>query len=106
MSVHPVELQRLADQQLSLTWSDGVEQMISYRRLRDSCPCATCRQPDPPQPADGGLRVLSPAETQPLDIVAMSPVGNYAYHIQFSDGHSTGIFTFDHLRRLGEVPDD
>ncbi|MGI9519380.1 MAG: DUF971 domain-containing protein [Pirellulaceae bacterium] len=102
MSVHPVELERLSDRQLAITWNDGLQQRIAYRRLRDSCPCATCRQPDPPgQGQDaGGLRVLSAAETQPLDIVAMSPVGNYAYNIQFSDGHNTGIFTYDHLRSL------
>jgi DUF971 family protein len=31
----------------------------------------------------------------------MVPVGNYAYRIEFSDGHSTGIYTLDLLRRLG-----
>ena len=35
----------------------------------------------------------------------MKPVGNYAYSIAFSDGHDTGIFTFEFLRELGtEVP--
>jgi DUF971 family protein len=32
----------------------------------------------------------------------MEPVGNYAYSIHFSDGHDTGIFTFEFLRQLGE----
>jgi DUF971 family protein len=32
----------------------------------------------------------------------MRPVGNYAYNIAFSDGHDSGIFTFDHLFQLGE----
>ena len=40
------------------------------------------------------LPVLSAAEAQPLRIDAMSPVGQYAYSIDFSDGHSSGIFTF------------
>ena len=47
--------------------------------------------------------ILSAAETQPLKINGMKPVGNYAYSIAFSDGHDTGIFTFDLLRTLGEV---
>ena len=35
----------------------------------------------------------------------MKPVGNYAYCIAFSDGHDTGIYTFEQLRELGhEVP--
>jgi DUF971 family protein len=46
------------------------------------------------------LPVLSIAETMPLDIVLMHPVGNYAYNIHFSDGHSSGIFTFELLRSL------
>jgi DUF971 family protein len=47
------------------------------------------------------LPVLSPAETQPLKLLDMSPVGNYAYSIKFSDGHDTGIYTFALLRELG-----
>ena len=48
------------------------------------------------------LPIVSAAETQPLKILGMKPVGNYAYSIAFSDGHDTGIFTFDLLRSLGE----
>ena len=36
-------------------------------------------------------------------IMGMKPVGNYAYGIEFSDGHDTGIYTFEYLRELGEV---
>jgi DUF971 family protein len=45
--------------------------------------------------------VLSAAETQPLAIRDMKPVGNYAYAISFSDGHDTGIYTIEYLRELG-----
>ncbi len=47
------------------------------------------------------LPILSPAEARPLSLVDMKPLGNYAYTIAFSDGHDTGIFTFDLLRELG-----
>ena len=46
------------------------------------------------------LPVLSPAETVPLAIAAMQPVGQYAYSIEFSDGHSSGIYTLEYLREL------
>ena len=53
------------------------------------------------------LPVLSAAETQPLAIRAMKPVGNYAYAISFSDGHDTGIYTIEYLRELGrQIPND
>ena len=48
------------------------------------------------------LPVLRPEETQPLRIVNMRPVGNYAYCISFSDGHDTGIYTLEFLRQLGD----
>jgi DUF971 family protein len=47
------------------------------------------------------LNVLSAAEARPLEILGMTPVGHYAYTIAFSDGHDTGIYTFDLLRELG-----
>jgi DUF971 family protein len=48
------------------------------------------------------LPVLSAAEAAPLTINGMKPVGSYAYAIAFSDGHDTGIFTFELLRELGQ----
>jgi DUF971 family protein len=46
--------------------------------------------------------VGAPAAAEPVTIRQMTPVGNYAYSIHFSDGHSTGIYTLDLLRSLGE----
>ena len=101
MDPQPVSLNRTEDRQIEIVWSDGFEQRIPFRRLRDRCPCASCRTPEgSADEPENPLQVLSAAETLPLDIVAMRPVGNYAYNIQFSDGHTTGIFTFDLLRNL------
>jgi DUF971 family protein len=89
---------------LQLEWSDGVRHRLTWRTLRDRCPCATCATPPEPAPAASGfmLPVLSQAETLPLRVTAMRPMGNYAYAVQFSDGHNTGIFSLEFLRRLGE----
>jgi DUF971 family protein len=51
------------------------------------------------------LQVLSAAETVPLAVSQMRPVGNYAYNINFSDGHSSGLFTMDLLREIGKPVD-
>jgi DUF971 family protein len=48
------------------------------------------------------LPILSAAEAAPLRIIGMTPVGHYAYSIDFSDGHNTGIFTLESLREMGE----
>jgi DUF971 family protein len=100
--MHPTKLELADGDRLLIEWSDGERQGYSFRTLRESCPCATCREK---RKADAEpatlLPVLSAAEAQPLKILGMKPVGQYAYSIQFSDGHDTGIYTFEHLRALG-----
>jgi DUF971 family protein len=89
---------------LTIGWSDGQTREYTVRELRDACPCATCREKrsQPPAPA-GLLPILTPAEARPLTMSGMTPVGNYAYAIAFSDGHNTGIYTLAHLRQLGKM---
>ena len=102
--IHPTKLHQPQPDQLIMEWSDGSQSELTVRQLRDNCPCASCREKRraPADAVDGGqlLPILSAAETQPLRIEAMKPVGNYAYHIDFSDGHNTGIYTFERLRDL------
>jgi DUF971 family protein len=102
MNVQPTQLERAGDDRLQISWSDGQVREYTFRELRDKCPCATCREKRraPPEPANA-LRILSAAEIAPLRITSMKPVGNYAYSIEFSDGHDTGIFTLENLRDMG-----
>lgn len=102
MNQQPTKLELAGADRLRITWSDGQIREYTIRELREKCPCATCREKRraPPPPLNM-LPVLSAAETQPLRIVGMKPTGNYAYSIDFSDGHDTGIFTLESLRELG-----
>ena len=85
---------------VTITWSDGVTHDISWRKLRAECPCAHCKvQRETPPPL---FVVLKPEEAQPIRCTGMQPMGNYAYHIDFSDGHNSGIYSFEFLRKLGE----
>jgi len=87
---------------LLVHWSDGVAHRIPWRTLRDRCPCATCRT-KLAEPAPTPLfNILKPEETVPVRATAMAPIGNYAYQIDFSDGHKTGIFSLELLRELGD----
>ena len=101
MNLQPVKLAKVEPAHLQIEWSDGQLRQYSFRELRDRCPCATCRekrkQPPPMLP------ILSAEEMQPLRIQGMKPVGNYAYSIDFSDGHDTGIYSFTLLLELGET---
>ena len=103
MDVQPTELKLVTADRLRITWSDGTARDYAVRELRDKCPCATCReQRNAPPPPATSLPILSAAETAPLRIAAMNPVGRYAYGIEFSDGHDTGIFTLESLREMGQ----
>ena len=85
---------------IEITWSDGKVACYSPRLLRDSCPCAPCReQRAAPSPAPL-LQVLSAEEILPLAVAGMRPVGQYAYSIAFTDGHDSGIYTLEYLREL------
>lgn len=104
MAAQPVRLALSDNDSLLIDWSDGTQREYSFRELRDACPCATCREKrSSPEPEPGGLRVLSLDETRPLKVLGMDPVGNYAYQINFSDGHDTGIYSLDLLRRIGKL---
>ncbi len=85
--------------ELVIRWSDGQEMCYPAGLLRRECPCAHCleRKQAPAEP----LPVLQPQEAGPVEITGVQPVGNYAYNICFSDGHTTGIYTLEYLRRLG-----
>lgn len=103
----PQSLERDHLGNLVIAWSDGRRLFYSAERLRKVCPCATCREkraaPNASsEPARKSLPVLSLAEAKPIRIERMQPIGNYAYGIAFSDGHDSGIFTFELLIECGE----
>jgi DUF971 family protein len=103
MELRPTKLELRGGNRLVIAWNDGQQREITFSELRKACPCATCReQRAKPAEPTGGLPVLSLAEARPLTVVGMTPVGNYAYSIAFSDGHDTGIFTLDFLSGLGQ----
>lgn len=104
MDIHPTELKMSGESELQIAWSDGEVRKYRLSDLRDQCPCASCREKRRSEPAQAAnpFPILTRQEAQPLRITAMKPVGQYAYHIAWSDGHDTGIYTFEHLRSLGQ----
>jgi DUF971 family protein len=96
----PVSLKRVGDG-LKIEWSDGASTHLPWRVLRKNCPCASCID-ERVKPADP-FKVLSPQEIAAGDPVpvAMKPVGHYAYQITWNDGHATGIYPVELLRKLG-----
>jgi ATP-binding protein involved in chromosome partitioning len=82
---------------LRIRWQDGDVSTYLPRDLRLACPCAGCVD------EMTGRRVLAPASI-PADVypLAIHYVGRYALQLIWSDGHQTGIYPFEYLRRLAE----
>lgn len=100
----PASLER-TERGLRITWSDSQTYEYTARRLRDACPCATCREKHGAPAEPELLPVLTPEEARPLRIERMRPAGLYAYAIAFSDGHHSGLYPLQLLRELGEPVD-
>lgn len=95
----PTDIRQSGPDELAITWSDGKQSRYSVRDLRLACPCANCLDEATGKRRLDPARV--PADVRPLNVAS---VGNYAIRIRWSDGHDTGIYSFDFLRRLAETP--
>lgn len=84
---------------LAIAWSDGREDYIGLRALRDACPCASCHG-EPDVTGRPGLRVCD-ARKAACGLPGWQFVGGYGWQPRWEDGHSSGIYTFSFLRELG-----
>jgi prepilin-type processing-associated H-X9-DG protein len=91
---------------VDIAWADGHTSHFEFPYLRDQCPCATCNDEREKKEA---FKSLAPgmASSPVLPMFKPKPransatqVGNYAIQINFSDGHSTGIYSYDYLRSI------
>jgi DUF971 family protein len=87
---------------ISIDWKDGHKSHFGLEYLRDHCPCASCSGAHGTTPraktSENPLKLFTPK----LRILGVEPVGNYALKIDWSDGHSTGIYSFAHLRSISQ----
>ena len=91
----PAEIGRANLYDIKVKWQDGHESVYPAKYLRLNCPCAGCIDE-----VTGERRVLAADVPQDVKPLGIQLVGNYAISIQWSDGHSTGIYAFDKLRQL------
>jgi DUF971 family protein len=88
---------------IQIDWKDGHHSEYGVVYLRDKCPCATCtgahgtppRTPEAAQPA-----TPFPMFKAAMKMLSVEPVGAYAIRIHWNDGHSAGIYSYDHFRRI------
>jgi DUF971 family protein len=83
---------------LEVGFSDGASFRIPFELMRIYSPSAEVQGHGP------GQEVLQTGKRD-VDLLALDPVGNYAVQPHFSDGHDTGIFSWDYLYHLGSKQD-
>jgi len=96
--MRPLDIQQIGNE-LAIKWNDGGESFISLEQLRRSCPCAGCK---------GETDILGnlyknpeqPLTPKAFELVKILSVGGYAIQPAWADGHNTGIYSFDYLRRV------
>ena len=95
----PAEISRAGAHDVRILWRDGHESVYPARYLRLACRCAVCVE------EMTGRALLEPRLVpESVHPVSLELVGNYAIQPRFSDGHETGIYTFDHLRASCPCP--
>ncbi len=86
-----------------IVWDDGHESIYLYNELRQACPCARCNEMRKAiKTGNSPFKRTIPLESKATDVKpkAVEHVGLYAIRFAWNDGHDTGIYTFDLLRKL------
>jgi DUF971 family protein len=97
--MQPTEIQQIGNE-FAVRWDDGTESFISLEALRRHCPCAGCK---------GEVDIMGNLYKGPerelgekaFQLVRIARVGGYALQPVWADGHATGIYSFEYLKRLG-----
>ena len=92
---------------IKIDWKDNHHSQYPLGYLRDECPCATCTGAHGTQPQKSNYSApQTPFQmyTPTLKMLSVEAVGQYAIRIEWSDGHNTGIYSFDHLRKICPCP--
>lgn len=90
---------------IEIEWKDGHHSAWAFLWLRNACPCATChderdkagRPVGVPKPKAQTLLVMYEAPPRPVEV---TPVGKYALKFKWNDGHESGIYSWEYLRRV------
>ncbi len=95
-SPHPTEIKlHQHSRRLEMAFSDGARFTFPFEFLRIMSPSAEVRGHGP------GQETLQTGKRD-VEIATLEPVGNYALQPTFSDGHATGIYSWDYLYGIGE----
>lgn len=98
--IQPNNVQQIGNE-LAIRWNDGTESYFNLEFLRRACPCAACG--GEPDVLGNVSRPRVSYTGQSFQLAGFDFVGGYAVQPRWADGHSSGIYSFTYLRRLGEA---
>jgi len=112
LASQPAQVDVSLTEGVDIVWKDGHASHYYVRALRAACPCATCvdlhgsgKRHEPATTNSAAAPALLPIfKPTGSTLTAVKPVGRYALNFIFSDGHNTGIFTWEYLRELCPCP--
>ena len=97
--MRPIDLQQIGTE-LAIRWDDQTESFVALEKLRRACPCAECKGETDVM---GNLYIGPPKafHANSFELKGIGFVGGYAIQPQWADGHATGLYSFEMLKRLG-----
>ena len=93
--MQPIAIRKIGNVAMRLTWSDQHFSEYPAHYLRSQCRCAGCRHE-----LTGELLIQPENIAADIKIDSSQIIGNYALGFEFSDGHRTGIYTYENLRKI------
>lgn len=95
--IQPLQIIDEGDDGIRISWSDETENLYSAPFLRRHCACAQCVNE---WTGERMLKAESVSESVKIDNIGV--VGRYALSFVFSDGHNTGIYSFNYLKEIAK----
>ena len=99
MRLEPTNIQQIGNE-LAIQWNDGQESYLDLQLLRRACPCAACG--GEPDVLGNIMRPNASYSENSFELAGFELVGGYALQPRWGDGHNTGIYSFQYLRRLSQ----
>ena len=99
MPLQPTNILQIGHE-LAIHWNDGAESYLDLQLLRRACPCAACG--GEPDVLGNIMRPNVSYADDSFELAGFEIIGGYAIQPRWADGHSTGIYSFQYLRRLSE----
>jgi DUF971 family protein len=100
--MRPVDIQQIGDE-LAIRWENGSESYVRLDALRRGCPCAGCK-------GEGDIMGNvhkspdKPLTSEAFQLRRIANVGGYAIQPVWGDGHASGIYSFEYLRKVAVGP--